>query len=421
MRVLRLALKIDHGFLDFEPLSASSGETLLTIIDRYVLRQCLVPIVATIVIGLLVLSAARFLIVFDLVLGNDQGLLIVARLLGSFVPHYLAFMLPLSIYWGSYTTARQLTVGSEVNILQATGSSIARTFSILVVLGVVFACINVAVVGWLQPIGRYAYRALTYDLENSDFYLRIRDGTFMNVDKRTVFVEKINSDRHSFQKIMIYEPLENGGSMAITAPRGEIMKMNTQLNLRLFDGTRLLIEDGSKPETTQVMDFAVLDVPVGSNSTPFRARGDDEQELLLPELLAQNTPLADASVKDLSMAMHKKLVIALSCLFLPMLAVTLGVQSSRKRNLYQSIFALLLIIVYHQLVEFAGNFGKRVDVGPAVLLWGVFTLFFVISVTVFYKTTTGVGPLQDRIASALGRIGLAFDSALWRRSRPQTP
>ena len=92
------------------------------------LRQCLVPIVATILIGLLVLSAARFLIIFDLVLGNDQGLLIVARMLGAFIPHYLAFMLPLAIYWGSYTTVRQLTVRSEVNILQAAGSSIARSF-----------------------------------------------------------------------------------------------------------------------------------------------------------------------------------------------------------------------------------------------------------------------------------------------------
>ena len=77
------------------------------------LRQCLIPIVATIIIGLLVLSIARFLIIFDLVLGNDQGLLIVAKALAAFIPHYLAFMLPLALYWGSYTVARQITVGSE--------------------------------------------------------------------------------------------------------------------------------------------------------------------------------------------------------------------------------------------------------------------------------------------------------------------
>jgi len=386
-----------------------------------VLRQCLIPIVATIIIGLLVLSIARFLIIFDLVLGNDQGLLIVAKALAAFIPHYLAFMLPLALYWGSYTVARQLTVGSEVSILQATGSSIARTFSVLIVLGVVFTCLNVAVVGWLQPLGRYSYRALTYNLEKADFYLRVRDGTFMKVGARTIFVEKINRDRHSFEKIMIFEQLEKGGNMTILAPRGNITKIGDRLNLRLFDGQRQLIENMAEPDNVQMMNFKVIDVPVGNAVAPFRPRGDDEQELLLPEIMAQNKPLADAGMQDISTSMNKRLVIALSCLFLPMLGVVLGVQSPRKRNLYQSVFALLLIIIYHQMVEFAGDFGKRLELGPAAMLWSVYALFFIISVVLFYKTTTGVGPLQDRVEPTLRGWGLNLDPFAWLRGRPQTP
>ena len=385
------------------------------------LRQCLIPIVATIVIGLLVLSAARFLLIFDLVLGNDQGLLIVARMLAAFVPHYLAFMLPLAIYWGSYTVVRQLTVGSEVNILQATGSSIARTFSVLLVLGVVFACLNVAVVGWLQPLGRYSYRALTYHIENADFYLRVRDGTFMKVGPRTIYVDKINPDRRSFQKILIFEPLDKGGTMSILAPRGAITKLGDQLSLRLYDGQRLLIEDPDQPDNMQMMNFKVIDVPVGNAVAAFRPRGDDEQELLLPELMAQITPLADADALDISEALHKRLVIALSCLFLPMLAVALGVQSSRKRNLYQSVFALLIVVVYHQRVEFCGEFGKTTAAGPAVLLWSIYAAFFVASVVLFYKTSTGIGSMSDRIMTRLGNWGLAFDPVGWLRGRLQTP
>lgn len=385
------------------------------------LRQTLVPIAATIFIGLLVLSAARFLIVFDLVLGNDQGLLIVARMLGAFVPHYLAFMLPLAIYWGSYTTVRQLTVGSEVNILQATGSSIARTFSVLIVLGVIFATINVAVVGWLQPLGRYTYRALTYTIQNSDFYLRVRDGTFMNVGPRTVYVEKIDADRHGFEKILIFEPLDKGGSMTMMAPRGIITKIGDHLSLRLYDGQRLLIEDAAAPDNVQTMNFDILDVPVGNATEPFRPRGDDEQELLLPELMMQNTPLADADVDDLSMALHKRLVIALSCLFLPMLAVVLGSQSARKRNVYQSVFALLIVVVYHQLVEFGGDIGRQLAVGPGVVLWTIYGTFFGTSALLFYNTATGVGPLWDRMSSAIGRMRPGTDPGAWPRGRPQTP
>ena len=385
------------------------------------LRQCLIPIVATILIGLLVLSAARFLIIFDLVLGNDQGLLIVARMLGAFVPHYLAFMLPLSLYWGSYLTARQLTVGSEVNILQATGSSIGRTFRSLIMLGVVFALLNVAVVGWLQPIGRYSYRALTHHLETSDFYLRIRESTFMNIDNRTVFVQEINRDRHSFQKIVIFEPTAKGGSVTILAPRGSIIKADNRLTMRLFDGERITLAGPADPDNVQMMDFSILDLPIGNASASFRPRGDDGEELLLPELMAQTSPIEDATLTDLSMALHKKLVIAMSCLFLPMLSVVLGVQSSRKRNLYQSIIALLVIIVYHQLVEFAGDYGRRSELGPALWLWSLYAVFFIAAVVLFYKTTTGVGSLVERASARLDRMIATVHPAGWLRGKPQTP
>lgn len=398
-----------------------SCEATLTIIDRYVLRQCLIPILATILIGLLVLSAARFLIIFDLVLGNDQGLLIVARMLGAFVPHYLAFMLPLSLYMGSYMTARQLTVRSEVNILQAAGFSIGRSFRTLILLGLVFAAFNVAVVGWLQPMGRYAYRALSYRLENADFYLRVRDSTFMNIGPRTIYVEKILPDRHSFEKIMIYEPRENGGFMTILAPRGKISKLGERLSLRLNDGQRLLVENGADPDNAQMLNFDVLDVPVGDAAASFRPRGDDEQELLLPELMAQNSPLPDATVIDVSSATHKRLVIALSCLFLPMLAVALGVQSSRKKNIYQTLIALLVIIIYHQLVEFTGDFGKTLAIGPAALLWTTYGLFFALSVFLFYKTTTGIGTLSDRFAAKMDRWTLNIGSLVGLNGKPQMP
>jgi lipopolysaccharide export system permease protein len=398
----------------------SPGEVSLTIIDRHVLRQTLVVALVTTLIGLLVLSAARFLIIFDMVLGNDQGLLIVARMLGAFVPHYLAYMLPLALYWASYSTVRRMTVGSEVSILQATGSSIARSFRALVVLGVVVAALNVAVVGWLQPLGRYTYRALMYKLETADFYLRLRESTFTKVGPRTILVDKINPDRRSFEKIFIYEPLDKGGSLTIVAERGEITKVAEQLSLRLRDGRRTLLAAGPEDGNRQVMRFAELDVPVGNAAAAFRPRGDDEQELLLPELLRQNAPLADASVADIAANTHKRLVIALSCLFLPLLAVALGVQSARKRNVYQSIIAVLVIIIYHQLVEFAGDVGRSLAIGPAALLWLTYGVFFTASAVLFYKTSTGIGTLRDRLASTRARWARDSRAAPWRRSA-QTP
>ena len=69
----------------------------LKLLDRYVLRRTLATILMAIGVGLLVLLAARFLIVFDVSIGGKNGLSVAAQLLACFVPHYLAFMLPLGL------------------------------------------------------------------------------------------------------------------------------------------------------------------------------------------------------------------------------------------------------------------------------------------------------------------------------------
>ena len=108
----------------------------LKLLDRYVLRRTLATILTAIAVGLLVLLAARFLIVFDVSIGSKNGLSVAVQLLASFVPHYLAFMLPLGLYLASYSVVRSLAVNSELAILQASGISLARIFAPLAVLGI---------------------------------------------------------------------------------------------------------------------------------------------------------------------------------------------------------------------------------------------------------------------------------------------
>lgn len=372
------------------------------------LRETLIPIISTILIGLLVLSAARLVMVFDLVIGHEDGLSIVARLLAAFVPHYLTFMLPFAVYLGSYMAARQLSLYSEVAILQATGTSVARVFSSLIVLGVVFAVFNTLVVGWFEPLGRYAYRALTYRLVNSDFYLKARDSTFMKVGQRIIFVEKINPDRHSFVNILIYETGRKGSTSTITAPAGKVVKTDETMKLWLFNGTRTVIEDPSNSNSVQTMTFNSLDIPFGDGLTPFRPRGNDEMELLLPELLSVQGGHAGATEREIEVQLHKKLVIALSALFLPMLAISLAMQSSRRKNFYQTIFALLVVIIYHQLIEAAADTGEKTNISPAYPLWLVFAAYSFISVLLFYLVSSRPGSLWDNFSQFFERLSGRF-------------
>ena len=366
------------------------------------LRRVLVPITATIGIGLLVLSAARFLIVLDVTIGSDRGYLLVGRLLASFVPHYLSFMLPLAVYWGCYSAVRGLATNSELAILQATGTSLQRIFMPLIILGLGVTCINLAVVGWLQPLGRYSYRAIVFKLENENFYLKARDSTFMKVGNQTVLIDKIRSDRRSFDHIFIFEPLEQGGTSTITAESGRLISTAMRPVLRLFDGEQIKVMDREDPNAVQHLDFATLDLPLDAVISSFRPRGDDENELLLPEFFAQEGSLPNATEGEISGELNRKLVIALSSLFMPMLAASLAVLNPRKKNIYQSILVLLIVIVYHQIVEFGAGLIEKNGVNPAIALWPVFFLFAGISLALFRAVSHRPGTVEDHVSALVG-------------------
>lgn len=360
-------------------------------------------IVTAIAVGLLVLSAARFLIVFDVSIGSDNGLQVVMQLLASFVPHYLAFMLPLGIYLACYSVVRSLAVNSELAILQASGISLKRVFAPLIGLGVCVTLINLVVVGWLEPIGRYSYRGLIYKLEKESFYLKARDATFMKVGAQTVLINEIKDDRSSFDNIFIFEPLAQGGAETITATHGELVFTGRKPVLRLYDGQQLKIIDRDNPDSRQHLNFTLLDLPLDEVIATYRPRGDDEQELLLPELLTAPVP-DDSSAEAMSAELHRKLVIILSSLFMPILAGCFAVLNPRRRNVYQTAGVVLVVVVYYQLVELGARLVEKMDISPFVTLWPIFALFLAGTLYLFHVISQRPGSIDELASAVAGRI-----------------
>ena len=62
---------------------------MLTIIDRYVLRQVAKPLATAMAIGLLMLLAERLVRLLDTTLGKKNSFAVVFELLAYLVPHYL--------------------------------------------------------------------------------------------------------------------------------------------------------------------------------------------------------------------------------------------------------------------------------------------------------------------------------------------
>ena len=151
----------------------------MSILDRYLLQQVLRPMGATVLIALLALLAERALSVVELVLGWRGNVLIVFEMLSYLIPHYMGLALPAAFFIGILFTYSRLSRESELDAMSAGGYGLVQMVRPMVYLALVVTAMHLALVSYLQPYSRYAYRAAVHAVTNASFLSLIQEDRFV--------------------------------------------------------------------------------------------------------------------------------------------------------------------------------------------------------------------------------------------------
>ena len=87
---------------------------MLTIIDRYLLRQIVTTCLVMIGLGLAILVLERVLRLFGLVADPNRAFSYVGQMLVLLLPHYLSIALPAAFFFGVLLTFRRLQARQRV-------------------------------------------------------------------------------------------------------------------------------------------------------------------------------------------------------------------------------------------------------------------------------------------------------------------
>jgi lipopolysaccharide export system permease protein len=136
-------------------------------IDRYLFGLIIVPLFGTLVVAAMLLVLDRMLRLFDFVINEGGPVSVVWRMLGNLLPEYLSLGIPIGVMLGILLAFRRLAMSSELDTLLAVGVSYKRLLRVPFVFATVFAVVNFGIVGWLQPVTRYAYENLRFELRSA--------------------------------------------------------------------------------------------------------------------------------------------------------------------------------------------------------------------------------------------------------------
>ncbi len=381
------------------------------------MRQVSLPLAGALVIGLLMLLADRMVRLLDTTLGKKNSFSVVFEMLAYLVPHYLGTALPAALFLGLLLGFGKMSANSETDAFMASGVGLNRMARSVIIMGVLISILSVAIMGWLQPYARYAYRSVVFDVQNVEVFYLAEEGVFMQAGDRTFILDKLNRATNAFQHVFIYEDKGDKGSDTVTASRGSLIESTGGLRptLHLEDGHRLTFKarpdvNAADPAIGEATEFALADTPLGRIAKDiFRPRGDDERELTLPELFSamQNLP-PKIKYNDVNSELSERLVTAVSILILPFLAIPFAVGNRRSVRGFRTGIALVLIVVYNEVIHQGASLSNHGVASPLITMWlpclllGIFAAWRYIGVCFTLR--------NDPVSSVIDRVGEFFGS-----------
>ena len=354
--------------------------TLFTRIDRYIARLILVPLLATLALASMLLVLDKMLRLFDFVVSEGGPVGVVWRMLANLVPEYLALGIPLGLLLGTLLAFRKLALSSELDSLKAVGLSYTRLLKVPYVFAVALMALNVAIVGFVQPVARYGYQQLRFDLRSGALGASIKVGEFTNLGKRmTLRVEASEDKGRLLHGVFVRAETRDGRTIAVTADHGTFLATDDPdvILLRLSNGR--LVHNSPSYRAPRVLSFRIQDLPVDLPAVArFRNRGrGEEQEMTIPELfrLGGERAVPKATRSAIRANFHYRVTEIVMMLLMPLLAVALAVPPKRSSSGLGIFLAIIMVVAYHKVNQYAEEMSALGRIDPVIALWTPFALF----------------------------------------------
>lgn len=393
--------------------------------DNYLARLIAVPLFATLVIAAMLLLLEKMLKLFDFVVNEGGPVSVVWRMLGNLIPQYLGLGIPIGLLLGILLAFRKLALSSELDAMQSVGMSYTRMLRVPYMYAFLLGLLTLLVVGFIQPISRYAYEGLEFELRSGALGATIDVGEFVPVARNTTLrVEESRDQGRDLRGIFVHSVTADGKTVSVTAARGSFLSTDDRdvILLRLIDGT--LVHDAPGYKEPRVLTFRMHDLPIDLPKIDvFRIRGAeaDDNELTMPELFRMGYRGQGHATEESRLAaranLHRRLVQVFAVLIIPLLAVALAVPPKRSTSAVGVFAALTMLIVYNEISEAAERAGASGATGVAIGQWTSFVLFGVLSAWFFHVLAhvPGGQPIAmiERCAGFVARTL----NRLWQRLR----
>ncbi len=346
-------------------------------LDRYYLREVLGPLSLGFLVYTFILLIRFLFLSAELIIRRGLPAGTVGSMLLYSLPNVVVLTLPMALLFGILTAVSRLSSDSELIALRACGVSAAKLYRPTLVLSVLLALLNTALMVYALPWGNSRLQAIRLTSLSQSLSKQIEPRVFYEewADK-VVYVFDVDRETDRWKGVFLAQSFPDNQSDVTVADWGEV-KLDPSgervvLTLGNADSHKvdLIHPERYQPQHLGTMT-TVLDESFASSQKAKQSAAKGLRELNVGELherLADTT--LPAEIQNLArVEIHKRFSIPAACLVFGLIALPLGFNNRRGGKTSGFALSIGVIMLYYLLInngEEAARYGR---VAPWVAMW----------------------------------------------------
>ena len=385
---------------------------MIRILDRYVVREIVLPFFLALVVFTFVLEIPPILQQAESLISKGVAWTVVLRVLLTLLPQALSLTIPISVLLGILMGFARLSSDREFVAMQACGVSLLRLARPVILIALVGTAATAYEVIVALPDANQTFREIALGLVKEQAETQVKPRVFFEqFPDHVIYVQDVLT-AGGWRDVFVSDTTKADQTTVYFAKEGRIQvdRENRRVFLQLISGTSHTTF-GSKPEAHDGGSFEMTTIRLDPDVIfkPPPARGAPEMTFAeLDRVIAEAAAKGGGAVSERFMRSYK-IALPLTCPILALIGLALGATSRKDGKFASFVIGLGVIIVYYVLIYGTRSFAMGGRLNPSVAPWIPHLLMAVAGIALFAK--------RARWADQPIRLSMRLP---WRRSSPPT-
>ena len=369
------------------------------IIDRYVLRELVVPFAMGVGVFTFFLVIDRLYHLTELVITKGVPFLLVVSLLGFMLPSFLSLTLPIALLVSVLLVGGRLNADMEVTALKASGVSPLRLLRPFVLAGVVVTLVCATLTLFVVPPTNTAFQQQLFRILQSRAATGIKERIFSgSFGQFTIYVQDVSPSQVALKGLIVSDERSPALSRVIVSREGRLLtdEENSRITLRFLDG-QVSETDTADGRRARFTDFSLYDMnlPLESPLSGASKSEKPERDLSLAALRTQAAELAaqGQQVGAYYVELHKRFALPLAALVFVLVGFPLALRGHPRGGAGRGValaVSLGIVVSYYIIFTSLEGMSLRGRIPAWLGIWLPDALYLVAGLFLLRVTTVGL-------------------------------